>query len=188
VDGDGGLLDVTALDGVPITTPERSIADLWPRLRTEPERRKMLREALRLERTTVTRLRMHLATAPRRCRPRELTKLLDRYVRLDLRRCRSDAEARAVELIDAAGLPPPRINVRIAGLEADLSWPEAQLVIEIDGTQFHIDKVEDARRTAVWTEAGWTVRRVPADLVFLEPDAFIAALRRHLEDASGAAN
>jgi hypothetical protein len=73
--------------------------------------------------------------------------------------------------------------VSIAGEEADLSWPDWRLIVEIDGDQFHHDKVEDARRTATWTAAGWTVRRASGDLVFTDAPGFIAALRGYLEDA-----
>jgi hypothetical protein len=183
VDTDRRLLGVTALDGLPITTPERTIADLWPRLAGHRERRKMLREALRLRRTSIARLREHLDKTPNRGRPAGLMRLIARYERLDLHRCRSDAEARAVELIDAAKIEPPAVNVSIAGEEADLSWPDWRLIVEIDGDQFHHDKVEDARRTATWTAAGWTVRRASGDLVFTDAPGFIAALRGYLEDA-----
>jgi very-short-patch-repair endonuclease len=174
------LLDVTTLDGLAITTPERTIADLWRRLPSERERRKMLREALRLRRTSIPRMSDHLVASPSSGRPTGLVALLAVYQRLDLHRCRSDAEAHAVELIDEATLPRPEVNVNIAGEEADLSWPDRRLIVEIDGDQFHRDKAEDARRTAIWTAAGWTVRRALADLVFTDAAAFITALRRHL--------
>lgn len=174
---DGSLRDVTRLDGLPITTPERTVADLWPRLRIERERHKLLREALRLQRTTVAALRLHLETAPARNSPKALADLLERYARLGLQRCRSDAEARAIELLDVAGLPLPQVNVRIAREEADLSWPARRLIVEIDGGQFHLDKAEDARRTAIWRAAGWRVIRVSSDLVFDHPARFVALVR-----------
>jgi very-short-patch-repair endonuclease len=184
VGADGRLLDVTALDGLPITTPERTIADLWPHLPADRERRKTLREALRLRRTSIEHLRDHLAVAPHRGRPAGLATLVAHYERLHLHRCRSDAEARAVELIDEARIPHPDVNAHIAGEEADLSWPDRRLIVEIDGDQFHQDKVEDARKTATWSSVGWTVRRAASDLVFTDSARFLAALRRHLEEAS----
>jgi hypothetical protein len=180
---DGSLRDATTFDGIRITTAERTVAAVWPRLRTDRARHKLVREALRLRRTTVPRLRAHLDAAPSRNAPRKLIALLDRYERLQLHRCRSDAEAYAVELIDAAGLPLPQINVRIAGEEADLSWPDRRLVIEIDGDRFHQDKAEDARKTAIWTAARHRVRRAPADLVFGDPARFVAGVRGHLAAA-----
>ena len=44
----------------------------------------------------------------------------------------------------------PRLNISVAGEEADLSWPREKLIIEIDGGPFHQDKGEDARKEAAW--------------------------------------
>ncbi len=161
--------DTTTLRGLPITTPEQTLAHLWPKL-NDHQQRKMLREALRLKATT----------HPRLTGPRSLLRVSQRYQRLQLHRCKSDAEAYAVELIDQAGLPLPQINIYRAGKEADLSWEDRRLIIEIDGDQFHQDKREDAIKTATWQAASWRVRRAPSDLVFGEPDRFVAGVRHHL--------
>jgi hypothetical protein len=169
-------LDATSLNGLPITTPERTLADLWPRL--DPKQQgNMLRNALRLKRLTIPSLAAHLSTVTSRQRPRTLTSQLDRYAKLKLHRCRSDAEALAVMTLADAEVPPPDINVRHAGEEADLSWPARRLILEIDGGSFHQDKLEDARKTAVWRAAGWHVERVPAADVYDDPDRLIRAAR-----------
>jgi very-short-patch-repair endonuclease len=172
-----GHIDQTELHGFPITTPERTVCDLWPRLDDRRARRKLVREALRLRRCTVPGLRRHLDAAPARRRPRALAHVLARYDRLALHRCRSDAEAFALELLDEARIAPPQVNVGVAGLEADLSWPGYRLIVEIDGERFHRDKAQDARKTAVWRVAGWRVRRVESDALFAGPDRFVAAVR-----------
>lgn len=165
--------DTTTLHGLPITTPEQTLTHLWPKL-GDAERRKMLREALRLKRATTARLEQ------RRRLPSSLMQVCRRYSTLQLHRCKSDAEAHAMELIADAGLPLPEINVHRAGREADLSWPHCRLIIEIDGDQFHQDKREDALKTAIWEGAGWRVRRAPSDLVFHEPGRFVAGVAHHL--------
>jgi very-short-patch-repair endonuclease len=175
-------LDHTTLHGFAITTPERTIRDLWPRL-DEREQRKLLREALRLQQTTVPQLRRHLDAAPLRSRPRTLTQTLARYERLGLERCRSDAEAYAIEVLDAARIALPRVNTIIAGLEADLSWPTHRLIVEIDGANYHRDKPLDADKTRTWTAAGWRVRRAEADEVFHAPQAFVDYVCRWLTTA-----
>lgn len=180
---DGALRDTTTFGGIPITTVERTIADLWPRLPDDTERHKLVREAIRLRRTSTRRLAAHLDTAPARNAPKALAELLDRYALLQLDRCRSDAEARAMELILAAGLPLPEVNVHRAGEEADLSWAAHRLIIEIDGGSFHTDKAADARKTDIWTAAHWRVRRVPSEVVFTEPGRFVAGVRHHLDAA-----
>ena len=130
-------LHQTTLNGLPITTPERTLADLWPRVDDED---RMLRNALRLKRLTIPSLDAHLRQASARQRPHSLVRQLARYERLQLARCRSDAEAAAVVTLHDAKIPQPDINTRIAGEEADLSWPDCRLIIEIDGGIYHQDK------------------------------------------------
>jgi very-short-patch-repair endonuclease len=169
-------LDMTTLHGFPITTPERTLADLWPRLDAKQQGH-LLRNALRLKRLTIPSLIAHLDAASGRQRPRTLTDQLQRHQALRLDRCRSDAEAAAIMALADAKIAAPDINVRIAGEEADLSWPERRLIVEIDGASFHRDKLEDARRTRAWRDAGWHVERVPADAVYDDPDRLIRASR-----------
>jgi very-short-patch-repair endonuclease len=97
---------------------------------------------------------------------------------LQLHRCRSDAEAIAVVTLADAKVAEPQVNVRIAGEEADLSWPATRHIVEIDGGTYHQDKLEDARKTAIWRAAGWHVERLPADVVYDDPDRLIRAARR----------
>ena len=62
---------------------------------------------------------------------------------------------------------------RIAGEEADLSWPSKRLILEIDGGTFHQDKLEDARKTAARRAAGWHVERLAANAVYDDPQRLI---------------
>lgn len=164
----------TTLRGLPITTPERTLADLWPHV-TDPPR--LLRNALRLKLLTIPSLSAHLRQASARQRPSTLTRRLAQYEHLQLARCRSDAEAAAVVALADAGVPTPDINVRIAGEEADLSWEKRRVILELDGGSFHQDKLEDARKTAIWRAAGWDVRRLPTDVVYDDPKRLIRAAR-----------
>jgi hypothetical protein len=79
-----------------------------------------------------------------------------------------------MELLDTNRRPLPAVNAYRAGKEADLSWAEHCLILEIDGPQFHRDKLEDARKTATWTTAGWTVRRIDSDDIFRRPERLLA--------------
>jgi very-short-patch-repair endonuclease len=169
-------LHATTLNGLPITTAERTLADLWPRLDAK-DQAKTLRNALRLKRLTIPSLAAHLSTASARQRPRSLTDQLKRHQSLQLHRCRSDAEAAAVVTLADAKVPPPDINVRIAGEEADFSWPDRRLILEIDGGSFHQDKLEDARKTAAWRAAGWHVERIDATDVYDDPNRLMRAAR-----------
>jgi very-short-patch-repair endonuclease len=97
---------------------------------------------------------------------------------LPLERARSGAEIRAIEILRSAGRPLPRLNVRIAGEEADLSWPEVRLIVEVDGGPFHLDAGEDARKEARWAAAGWTVRRIDSGVVYERPANLLALAPR----------
>jgi Protein of unknown function (DUF559) len=161
--------EIVVHDGIPMTTPARTIVDLCAHL-TERQRAKAVREALRLRVMTALELRLAAARHRGRRGTRGLDELAARLERLPLGRARSDAEGRALEVLDVAGVPAPLLNVRHAGEEADLSWPAAGLIIEIDGPQFHRDPDEDARKDAVWRGAGWVVVRISSDAVFRHPE------------------
>ncbi|MCW3013305.1 MAG: hypothetical protein JWO02_397 [Solirubrobacterales bacterium] len=165
------------LDGLPVTTAERVLADLTPVL-DDRALRKAFREALRLKATTAGKVQRLADRYPHRRGSRRLAAVAGLYVRLPIHRCRSDAEAMALEVLDAAGVPIPEVNRRFAGEEADLCWPALRLIIEIDGPQFHRFKDEDARKTAAWRAAGYDVRRIPSGDVFDHPARLLAIAPR----------
>lgn len=163
-------------DGIPVTTPARTIIDLAPHL-TDRQRAKAVREAIRLRVMTALELRLTLAGHRGRRGTRGLAELAACLERLPIARTRSDAEARALEVLDAAGVRAPDLNHHINEEEADLSWPASRRIIEIDGPQFHQDPDEDARKERAWRAAGWAVDRLPSDAVFDEPEALVALAR-----------
>lgn len=166
--------DTTVLRGLPISTVPRTLVDLAPHVGL-PLLARSAREALRLGVTTVPEIVDALATRHRGRRgSRRLALVIGRYSGLPVERCRSGSEVRALEILRDAGRPAPRVNARIAGEEADLSWPRERLIIEIDGPQFHLDRGEDARRQARWEGAGWDVRRLPSPEVFGRPERLLA--------------
>ncbi len=167
---------VTRRDGIPVTTPARTIIDLAPHL-TQRQRAKAVREAIRLKVMTALELRLALPDHRGRRGTRGLRELAARLERLPIGRTRSDAEARALEVLDAAGVPPPDVNIRIEGDEADLSWAATRRIIEIDGPQFHQDPEEDARKERAWRAGGWTVDRLPSPAVFDAPETLVALAR-----------
>ena len=50
---------------------------------------------------------------------------------------RSELEILFLELIRAAGLPEPSVNVVVVGHVVDFSWPEYNLVVEVDSWRYH---------------------------------------------------
>ena len=168
--------DITSNDGIPITTAARTLIDLAAGL--APWRlARSLREVLRLGATTTPDLLTGLARHRGRRGTAALLELVTQYADLPHRRARSDPELLALYLLREAGIPVPRLNVRIAGEEADLVWTDRKLIIEIDGPQFHQINSEDARKTAAWRGAGYTVRRISSNAVYHEPGRLIALAR-----------
>lgn len=166
--------DTTMLDGIPITTVERTLLDLAAHVGRRPLAR-AVREALRLRTTTPVAIADALATRHRGRRgSRRLALTLAAYTGVPVARCRSASEVQALIVLRDAGQPPPRVNVKVAGEEADLSWSRERLIIEIDGGPFHLDVGEDARKQGIWERAGWTVRRLPSDEVFSAPERLLA--------------
>jgi hypothetical protein len=157
-------------DGIPITSPERTLIDLAAA--ADPAR--ALREAKRLKLVTPYSLAVSLERHRSRRGTNRLKHLNDRYSGLPYSRCRSNAEAKALEVLHDAGVAAPEVNTDVAGQEADLTWPARRLIIEIDGPQFHQITAEDARKQACWEAAGYTVRRISSDAVFEAPGALIA--------------
>ena len=166
--------NTTMLDGLPITTAERALADLARGI-SEDALARCVREALRLRVTTCARIQAMIVRAAPRNRPSALAVLANRYARLPIARARSDAEAHALELFDAAGCVIPDVNKRIAGEEADFSWRERRHILELDGPDFHQFPDVDLAKQAVWERAGWTVARLPTDDVYDRPHLLLAS-------------
>jgi hypothetical protein len=160
--------ETTELDGIPITTPERTLLELARHVSARALAR-ALREAIRLNRTSLTALGDHLGRARGRRGAARLGAAIARYAGLPLERARSGAEVRAIEILRDAGRPLPSHNARVAGEEADLSWASHRLIVEIDGAPFHRDTGEDRRKSDAWRAAGWAVRRLPSDDVYENP-------------------
>lgn len=178
----GGLLvyrsttlegECEALCGIPISTVPRTLLDLAAHV-SERALARAVREAVRLRLTTVEAIVDCLGRHRGRRGCLRLARVLARYAGLPLERARSGAEVRALEVFRDAGHELPRLNVNIAGEEADLSWASRRLIIEIDGGPFHLDKGEDARKEAVWRAAGWAVRRITSDDVYEHSEHLLA--------------
>jgi hypothetical protein len=127
--------NVVTVDGLRVTTPERTIIDLWPHLAGR-DRATLLRVAVRREVTTIERLALAIVRHRRRQGIAGLRAELARMTGLPFHRCRSDGEAYGLAVLAAAGVEIPRVNVRIAGEEADFSWSAPRDIVEIGGPKW----------------------------------------------------
>ncbi|MEX1184873.1 MAG: DUF559 domain-containing protein [Gemmatimonadota bacterium] len=151
--------EVTLLDGLPITTPARTLLDL-----AETETARVVEQAY------AKALRMRLVT------PEVMQDMVERHPNhrgVTLWRqllaasggpafTRSEAEEKLLDITRSAGLPPPELNAHVLGHEVDFLWRDARVVAEVDGYAFHGSArsfAADRRRDAELTAAGYRVLR-----------------------------
>jgi hypothetical protein len=165
--------NTTELNGVPITTIERTLLDIAP-IVSEKALRRAVRVAVREEHTSLAAIGDAIGRAHGPRGAKRVAAALARYAGLPIERARSGAEIRAIEILRDYGRPLPQLNIRIAGEEADLVWRRHRQIIEIDGGPWHLDAGEDARKQAAWEQAGYEVRRIPSDDVYEHPPRLLA--------------
>ncbi|MGH2975617.1 MAG: endonuclease domain-containing protein [Solirubrobacterales bacterium] len=153
--------DVILRNGVPLTTPARTIADLqWAvaaRLPGAPSGRQ-LRRATR--QANVLGLPMRDEDAKDRTR--------------------SDLEELFLRLCRRHRLPRPEVNVRIGPCLVDFLWRERQLIVETDSYLFHRGKAafqDDRTRDLELRRRGFEVLRLSERQVEEKPDRVAEVLR-----------
>jgi very-short-patch-repair endonuclease len=153
--------DRTHHQGIPVTTPARTLIDLAATLPYKPLRR-AVREA---QRNLVT-IREILATLDR-LGPRRGTANLTRILATGHAPTRSELEDAVLDLILNAGFQHPDVNqpIHVDGrrLLPDFRWPHERLVIEADSAEWHDDRLtreDDAERQAILEAHGERVVRV----------------------------
>ncbi len=141
--------DWTIVDGIPVTSVPRTLLDLAGALSLAALRR-AVEQAERSGRLDLAAIGRLLQRTGRHRGAGKLRRVLADYV--EPVPLRSELERRFLELVLAAGLPRPRVNSRVAGLEVDFFWPQWRLVVELDGRAYHSDprsferdRVRDAR-------------------------------------------
>lgn len=176
----------TTIDGVPVTSLERALLDyatvVTPRRLSDAVDAAQRSGRLRPERisATIDAAGGHPGTHALR---RQLEQRAD-----ETPWTQSELERRFLGLVRDAGLPPPRANVLVDGLLVDFYWPEAELVVEVDGFAFHRghasferDRANDTVRALHGrTTIRPTYRRIEHDRTGLQRDLsrLLAAGRR----------
>lgn len=176
--------EVTTCDGIPVTTPARTLYDLAGTV--SPRRlERALAEALALRRATAEEIAGIAERHAGRPGSRRLARALGHS---GPRLTRSEAEARFLDLVRQARLPRPKINAVVCGYEVDFHWASEGLVVEIDGFAFHSsrraferDRVRDGELIA----AGRRVVRITWRQLVSEPLAVVARVSRALAAPRG---
>lgn len=171
--------DRTTLNGLPVTTRERTLIDL---MRTERlvTARELRDRGLQQGWLTEGSIPRSVEEQPGRTGNRALRRLYDELER----GAQSEAERRLHGLLRRAGLTAwrPQYRVRFAGRVAfaDVAFPDAKIAIEVDGRRFHddgSDRFEDDRaRQNDFVLAGWRVIRVTWFMLTEAPDEVIAQI------------
>lgn len=176
-----GVGETTLREGVPVTTPARTLLDLGgspDRKWVEQALAVALREGL-VRRGTMAEL---LDRHPGRPGSPALRALLDRNS--DPALTRSEAEARLLVLVRKGRLREPETNVLVCGYEVDFLWRRERLVVEVDGFAFHSSQrafERDRRRDGRLLTAGYRIMRVTWRQLTEEPEALLVRLARIIE-------
>lgn len=153
-----GAEDTTRRDGIPVTTPARTLIDLAAILGPE-QIEAVINDADKLALIDPERLREAVEDHAGLDGVGALGKVLDRRT---FQLTDSELERRFLRLVRRAGLPPPRTRQRVNGYRVDFYWPDLGLVVETDGLRYHrtpAQQTRDRERDQAQTAAGLTPLR-----------------------------
>jgi very-short-patch-repair endonuclease len=180
--------EVEVRDGIPCTSPTRTLVDMagrhgWASLR------RLVEQAAILGVLDVDEIDRILARGRRRGAPRLRAILAPWRGTTEQRpRVRSRLEARLLPRLIEEGLPSPRCNVKLNvdgnRLEVDMLWDEQRLAIETDGEETHGTRVafqRDRWRDQLLVAAGYRTARVTWRQVQDEPAAVVNRIARMLK-------
>jgi very-short-patch-repair endonuclease len=165
--------DVTVVDAIPVTTVARTLLDLADVL----DRHGLKRAVDEAEYLRVLDMAA-LVAAVQRSPGRRGARVLE-AAKGPLELTRGALEERFLALIERHGLPRPRVGVQMDGYEVDFHWPEADLIVELDGfaahgtrTRFESDRLRDRRLG----RAGLRTIRLTASAVSYDEEAIAEEL------------
>lgn len=166
--------------GLPVVSPARMLLEISAEV-TDRELERAVEHVLvhRLARESDLRTTLDRANGHRG--RKRLQSLLDTHSGTTL--TRSEAEERMLTLIRGSGLPQPLLNHRLEGFEVDFYWPQAQLVLEVDGFRYHATRTafeRDRRRDTILGARGISSMRVTWRQLDEEPLAVVALLAQTL--------
>jgi predicted transcriptional regulator of viral defense system len=167
--------ETTTQEGIPVTTPGQTLADLATALP---------RRALEKAAESAEARRLDVVVPDGHSGAKRLAEAMAHDL---THTTRSPLEDAFLELCDAHGIPRPLVNTVIAGFEVDFCWPEQRLIVETDGRAHHgtraafeRDRARDARLTAL----GWRVMRFTDRQVRTEAPSVAAVVVRARDAAA----
>ena len=189
-------LDVTHLDGIPVTRPARVICDLALLVARGELRTSTLvlalQDALRRDLVDVRRVWREWERLGGVMRPggRVVEELLDTFIP-PMRKPESTPELKLLMLLRAAELPEPIPQHRVAlsatrCVRLDYAWPEAKVYCEFDPYKWHGDRdkyMHDTDRRLELADLGWYGVSVTDDELDAGAHLSTRVLRQHLARA-----
>lgn len=184
-------LTLDAAQGIPATTPERTIQDLAGIL-PFPVLEKAYMSALHHGHTTADRMVEQLKTQGGRG-VRGTRKLRKVIPLAEDGRTGGGSEVELRQLIRQAPVPPPVHQLRIplpTGSNAypDFSWPDRMKIVEVDGFDSHSTPEQlnsDLIRQNMLMDLGWEIRRFTGRRIRRDPMGVIEEVTRFVNNTSG---
>jgi very-short-patch-repair endonuclease len=174
--------DITTVDGIPVTSPARTVLDLAPDESVRDLGRILQRAD---EHELLDRRRFEATLARAGGHPgRGKFEVALRIYRPEQAVLRSDLEKRFRRLVLAAGLPRPQTNIVVEGYELDAYWEAEAFAVELDVYATHGSRTsfeEDPKRQDDLLLAGIELIRVTGVRLDREPRETIARVAAHLE-------
>ena len=161
--------DLATRDGIPLTSPARTLLDLATQL-SRGSLERAINEADRLDLVDPDSLRAAIAAYRGQSGVARLRTVLDRRT---FRMTDSELERRFLPLVAGAGLPLPLTRKQVNGFRVDFYWPDLGLVVEADGLRYHRTPAQQARdrlRDQTHTAAGLTPLRFTHAQIRFEAD------------------
>ena len=183
---------ITREDGIPVTTVARTLVDLASIL-TRRDLDRAIEQAERLRIFDLTALQRVIEASRGRA---GLSALIDAVQEAKAPEpTREELERLFIAVCRDHGIPPPAINIWTEGFEVDAAWPEAKVIVELDGWEYHHTRAafeRDRRRDAKLELAGYRVRRVswrwlqedPNEVATVVKALLQAGLERHSATAA----
>jgi very-short-patch-repair endonuclease len=179
----------TVVDGIPVTSPFRTVFDLAAVLKLRELERAWHEAEVRGLRDRVS-LPMLLERYPGRRGARNLRALLEAGEPVGF--TRNDFEEAFVAFVDANGLRRPRMNGTLALrgriFEIDALWEDERVAVELDSRSVHGTNKNfesDKQRDRILLAEGWRTMRVTWRQLQEEPDEIAADLLLALEQEVG---
>jgi very-short-patch-repair endonuclease len=175
--------EMTTHDGIPVTTPPRTIFDLAATESVDVVEN-LLRQAEYRRLYDALSLRDLVERYPGRRGVRKVRACLARLEELPSGRVRSPLEERFLPFLRRHRLPRPRLNDWIVAgerrFQVDCHWAGTGQIVELDGWEGHGTRSafrDDRTRDRVLRVAGYSVTRIAWAQLDDEPEALAADLR-----------